>query len=128
MSVTRGATRSVPRWVPASARRTAGHPGVDARGVRDLIQDETGRSGWDGTGRGLLTLDCEFGDLVFARSRAGQPGVVYLRLVLAYPTEVADGLIDLVDLIESGDVPSVGMFTVIDMDHLRRRPLPACGP
>ena len=69
----------------------------------------------------MVTLDRDFGELVFARGASGQPGILYLRFIPESPTEPAELLLELLDREE---LSFTGHFTVVERDHLRQRRLP----
>jgi len=72
------------------------------------------------TRRILVTLDTDFGTLVFATRRPPPPAVVLLRL---QPAELVDRLPSVVAAIEAA-LESEGLFVVIDRGGVRLRPLP----
>ena len=69
--------------------------------------------------RVLLTLDRDFGQLVFKHGIPASCGVVYFRLIPVAPNELADVLLR---LLKDGAQLS-GMFTVCDKEYVRQRPL-----
>ncbi|MEK0084036.1 DUF5615 family PIN-like protein [Benzoatithermus flavus] len=69
--------------------------------------------------RGLVTLDTDFGTLVFARARTPPPAVVLIRL---RATELVARIGVVAAAIEQAAFP--GMFVVIDGQGIRTRPLP----
>ena len=72
-------------------------------------------------GRVLVTLDRDFGELLFRRAAGTPAGVVYFRDVPADPSYVADVLLRLAGAAAT-DV--VGRFTVVGARATRQRPLP----
>ena len=74
-------------------------------------------------GRVLVTLDRDFGELLFRRVAEAPPaGVVYFRDVPPDPEYVARLLLDLAD---ARGVALVAQFTVVGARAIRQRPLPA---
>ena len=69
----------------------------------------------------LITLDRDFGELVFLRSAPPPAGIVYVRLV---PASVSQLVARLHWLLRSGDVSIPGGFVVLDADGARSRRLP----
>lgn len=70
--------------------------------------------------RVLVTLDTDFGTLVFATRRAPPPAIVLVRLP---PTELVERLRSIVAAIEAA-LETEGVFVVIDRGGVRLRPLP----
>lgn len=70
--------------------------------------------------RVLLTLDTDFGTLIFERGSAAPPSVVLIRL---RAKQLAEGLPALVAAIES-NVGRGNSFVVITAESVRVRPLP----
>lgn len=100
--------------------RDAGHdvlslsldsPGIDDETVFALAREQ---------GRIIITLDRDYGELVFRRRLPNPPGVIYMRLVPQTPTDPAEVL---QSLFEQG-IEITGHFLVVERDHIRRRPLP----
>ncbi len=73
------------------------------------------------TDRVLVTLDSDFGDLIFYRLLPPAPAVVFLRLRDTPPREVGE-IIHGVLASESREV--FGWFTTITLDAIRQRRLP----
>jgi len=69
----------------------------------------------------LVTLDRDFGELVFLRGAAPPAGIVYVRLV---PASVNQLVARLHWLLQSGDLSVPGGFFVLDADGTRSRRLP----
>jgi predicted nuclease of predicted toxin-antitoxin system len=72
------------------------------------------------SGRTLVTLDTDFGTLVFLRRRRPPPAVVLIRLP---PAELLPRLGAIVAAIEQHAV-GAGVFVVLDERRVRVRPLP----
>ena len=72
-------------------------------------------------GRVILTLDKDFGELLFAAAAAPPPGVLFIRPGDLPPDQVARRLLGLL----AQNLPLVGFFTVDDGSRVRSRPLPA---
>lgn len=117
------------RWladenVPASAVRALradGHDVVWATeadpGSNDLAV--LGRARLEA--RILLTLDRDFGELVFLRGALAPPGLVFVRMV---PPDAMRLVTALRWLVSGAGVPIEGKFVVLDADGARFRPLP----
>lgn len=103
------------------ALRTAGH---------DVV---TILEGWSGAvdsavleravreGRILVTFDRDYGELVYRRNLPAPPGVLYLRFVPENPEEAAAVVVEL------GRMPGLrleGLYTVVERERIRQRPLP----
>lgn len=73
-------------------------------------------------GRILLSFDRDHGDLIFNRGVAPPRGVVYLRL---YPPDPGALLSALSGLTSLGVTALDGQFTVVSVEGVRQRPLPA---
>jgi predicted nuclease of predicted toxin-antitoxin system len=71
-------------------------------------------------GRGLITFDRDFGELIFLQRCDCPPSVVYLRFIPSYPEEPAEVFLALLGSHETLE----GAFVVLDRDSLRKRPLP----
>ena len=67
----------------------------------------------------LVTLDKDFGDLVFVAALLPPPGIVLIRID---PAEIATRLDAIATAINSAAAP--GLFVVIGTDSVRTRPLP----
>lgn len=104
-------------WVLRAAGLDVAAVAEDAPGAED--GDVLARAAREG--RLLLTFDRDFGELVFRRGAAGEPGVIYCRFVPRTPTEAGELL---VRLAREPGVSFEGQFTVVDRDHVRRRRLP----
>jgi predicted nuclease of predicted toxin-antitoxin system len=76
-------------------------------------------------GRLLVTFDRDFGELIFNQGAPVPPGVLFLRFLPTHPTEPAEVL---ALLLARPEVPLAGMFTVVDRDRVRQRPLSASRP
>lgn len=76
-------------------------------------------------GRVLVTFDRDFGELIFRRGEPVPPGVVFLRFIPSHPTDTAEVL---ALLLAHAEVRLEGMFTVVDRDRVRQRPLPPLRP
>jgi predicted nuclease of predicted toxin-antitoxin system len=71
-------------------------------------------------GRTLLTLDKDFGELVFRRRLPAPGGVILFRVDAATPADFADTVLSTV---QSG-VDWAGFFSVVSHDRIRMTPLP----
>ena len=98
--------------------------GHDVVAVRDLdpgMPDEEILRHAAEEGRVVVTMDQDFGTLVYLDERPHPPGVLLLRLDDATGEEKASALRGV--LLQHGDV-LVGNFAVLQRDRLRIRPLP----
>lgn len=71
--------------------------------------------------RMLLTLDRDFGDLIYGQGQPAPPGIVYFRFGGGILREPAERLLD---ILGTGEVVLEGNFTVIGRGHVRQHPLP----
>lgn len=71
----------------------------------------------------IVTLDKDFGELLFGAASAPPPGVLFLRPGDLPPEEVTGRLFALLAL----GIPLRGHFVVDDGKRVRSRPLPAAG-
>lgn len=71
-------------------------------------------------GRILLTLDRDYGELVYRRGFSSPLGVLYFRFTEDEQT-YADRLLQ---ILSTGDVPVIGHFTVLTRTAYRQRLLP----
>lgn len=71
-------------------------------------------------GRILLTLDRDYGELVYRRGLSAPPGVLYFRFTEAEQTYAER----LLQMLSAGDVPIIGHFTVLTRTAYRQRLLP----
>lgn len=67
----------------------------------------------------LITLDTDFGTLVYAHGREPPPGIVLVRLG---PVELVDVLARVIDVVET-EMATAGRFLVIGRDGVRLRSL-----
>jgi predicted nuclease of predicted toxin-antitoxin system len=65
----------------------------------------------------LLTLDSDFGELVFRRGAPAPPGVLHCRFLPTHPEEIADRLAALPSAAWSG-------YTSVMQERVRNRPFP----
>lgn len=70
----------------------------------------------------LLSFDRDHGDLIFGQAVMPPPAVVYLRLYPPNP-EALERILS--GLIELGEDALIGQFTVVTLDGIRQRTLPA---
>jgi predicted nuclease of predicted toxin-antitoxin system len=68
----------------------------------------------------LVTVDRDFGALVFSQRVAIPAGVAYLRFV---PSSPEDMVVVLLDIVERSAIPLAGSFTVVERDRVRQRVL-----
>jgi predicted nuclease of predicted toxin-antitoxin system len=72
------------------------------------------------TNRVLITLDTDFGTLVFVRRRHPPPAIVLLRLAAVELVARAETVTDAVE----AALVEIGLFIVVDRQGVRVRPLP----
>ena len=103
------------------ALRAAGHdvlaiavttPGLPDEAVLALARREA---------RTLLTLDRDYGTLIYRHRLPGPPALIYLRFRPRSPVEPAEVLQPLLSL---GESQLRGYFHVLDREACRRRPWP----
>lgn len=70
--------------------------------------------------RVLLTLDKDFGELVFRRGASASPGVILFRIALLSPAAVAKEVVAVI----SSRTGWAGHFSVVEPGLLRMRQLP----
>jgi len=70
--------------------------------------------------RTILTFDRDYGELIFRHSSAKKPAVIYFRFIPGSPEEPAEQLLRLLMI---GDIALSGMFTVVERDRMRQRPV-----
>ena len=114
------ADENFPR-LAVEAARAAGHDVTWISEDDSSIADRAVLAVAVAEGRVILTLDKDFGELLFAAAAAPPPGVLFLRPGDLPPGEVARRLLGVL----SQSLPLVGRFTVHDGKRLRSRPLPA---
>lgn len=73
----------------------------------------------------LLTFDSDFGTLIYHEKLQPPPGVVFYRLPPHAPLQPA---LLLTELIAHGEFQLEGMFTTVDLESVRQRPLPPTSP
>lgn len=71
--------------------------------------------------RVLLTFDRDYGELIFRFGRPAPVGIVYFRTDPALTTLPAAILIG---LLAGQEINLVGMFTTVEPERIRQRPLP----
>jgi predicted nuclease of predicted toxin-antitoxin system len=101
--------------------RAAGHDVVAIKEESPSLADTAVLATAVRTGRTLLTFDRDFGDLIYRRGLAAPPAVLYFRFLPATPAEPAELFLHIVGRAEIG---LEGMFTVVERDRVRQRPLP----
>jgi predicted nuclease of predicted toxin-antitoxin system len=104
--------------------RAAGHEVAWIRTEAPGATDEQVLARARDEGRGLVTLDKDFGVLVLRRGLGASQGVVLLRIPFASPDEFAARAV--AALVARGDW--AGHFSVIEDDRVRMRPLVAVRP
>ncbi len=112
---------SVPRTAGA-ALTAAGHDVVHISDVDPAADDHRVLARARESGRMLITLDADFGDLIYQQGEAPPSAVLYLRM---HPIDGAVAAA-LVSQALAGVV--TGHFVVCTREGLRRRPLPPTGP
>ena len=71
--------------------------------------------------RVILTFDRDYGELIFRRLLPCPRGVVYFRFVPMTPTEPAERLLQRLDI---AGLQLEGLFTTVERQHVRQRPIP----
>jgi predicted nuclease of predicted toxin-antitoxin system len=107
--------------IPRSAGRSSTEAGHDVVHIADTAPTAGDRSVLARareSGRSLVTLDADFGDLVYQHGEPPPPAILYLRV---HPI---DGAIAATMVLQALAGPVAGYFVVCTPDGLRRRPLP----
>lgn len=107
--------------VPSIRRLRAAYHDVaaiieDSPGVEDTVVLARAVS----EGRYLLTLDHDYGELIFRSGFAPPPGLLYFRFIARAPREPAERLLQ---LLTTPGLTFEGQFTVIEREQIRQRPL-----
>ena len=107
--------------IAVTALREAGHDirwvPTDDHGASDrIVMDRAAREE-----RVILTFDKDFGELVFRIGGAVAAGVILFRFQSASPEELVSRILRVL----SSRTDWVGMFSVVDSNKLRMRPLRA---
>ncbi len=68
----------------------------------------------------LLTLDHDFSELIFNQNLASPRGIVCFRFTPANPLETGQCLLD---MIASPDIALENMFTTVEREGIKQRPL-----
>jgi predicted nuclease of predicted toxin-antitoxin system len=68
----------------------------------------------------IITFDRDYGELIYKRNFLRPHGLIYLRFIPQYPEEPAEYLIKLLTL---KNCTLENMFTVVERDKVRQRPL-----
>jgi predicted nuclease of predicted toxin-antitoxin system len=103
----------------ARARSARGHPVEKVRDVCPGGDDEAVLREAVKRAAVLVTLDQDFGSLVFLRGRQAPAGVALIRMT---PAELADSAAAIVQVLESA-LAEPGMFVVLGPDGVRARPM-----
>ena len=107
-----------------SRLREAGHD-VAAVAEDALGSGDSEVLGWAASEeRIVLTFDRDYGELVYSSGLPTPAGVVYFRLMSPTPEAPAERLLG---LLEVQGFPARGMFTVVERERVRQRPLPQTG-
>jgi len=69
----------------------------------------------------ILTFDRDYGELIYRQRRPSPPGMIYFRYSPLTPEEPAEQLLY---IIAEANLFFEGMFTVVERDRIRQRPLP----
>ncbi len=83
-------------------------PGTSDRKVLKMVNDEN---------RTLLTLDSDFGTLIFKSGLKSEAGVIFFRLVDFTPSDLSEILLELIERNESFEKSLI----VIDKNSIRKR-------
>jgi predicted nuclease of predicted toxin-antitoxin system len=110
--------------VPLASVSLLRQRGIDVTYVAEDCSSETDRAIMrmaQEQGRIIITFDRDYGELIFKQRQPPPAGILFLRFDPDYPTEPGEII---ARLIESGTVPLLGKFTVVERDKLRQRPIP----
>ena len=91
---------------------TEDSPGIEDSQVLTRAADEQ---------RVILTFDRDYGELIYRLRLPSPTGVIYLRFRPHTPEEPA---VLLLNLFQTEGLEFEGLFTVVDRDQIRQRPLP----
>ncbi|RKY03373.1 hypothetical protein DRP77_06230 [Candidatus Poribacteria bacterium] len=69
----------------------------------------------------LLTFDRDYGELIYRLESPVPEGVIFFRFTPSSPQEPADYVLALLRI---PGLEVIGMFTVVERDRVRQRPLP----
>ncbi len=104
-----------------TALRDAGHDVFWVRTEMGGATDEVVLAHAITEGRVLLTFDKDFGELVYRDGLPAACGVLFFRIPTVSPDYVVGRVMAVVGLRDDWS----GLFTVVDQDQIRARPLPA---
>ena len=113
------ANENMPRAAIA-ALRLAGHDVVSIGEETPGIPDQTVLARAHAEQRIILTFDRDYGELVFRYGHPAPPGIVFFRFA---PATVDEPAPQLLALVADDQILLDGMFTVVDRQHIRQRPL-----
>lgn len=68
----------------------------------------------------LLTFDLDFGELIFKQKIKATQGIILFRFIPVTPLEIGNIFLS---LFKSNDLKLSGIFTVVERDYIRQRPL-----
>jgi predicted nuclease of predicted toxin-antitoxin system len=115
------ADENIPR--PAvTALRAAGHDIFAIQENAPGAADEDVLAVARAQSRILLTFDLDMGQLIFERRLGAPTGIIVFREV---PPTLADTVELITALLDRQDLTFEGHFTVVTLDRIRQRPLPA---
>ena len=103
-----------------AALRQAGHNVFWVRTEMGGATDEVVLTHAIAEGRVLLTFDKDFGDMVYRDGLPAPCGVLFFRIPTASPEYVVGRVLAVIGLRDDWS----GLFTVVDQDQIRVRPLP----
>lgn len=113
--------------VPAPLVRLLRAAGLDVEFVVEIMRAASDRAVLQhaaATGRWVLTMDRDYGELVFARQAPPPPAIVFLKQAPLSTEAFAERVLGLVS--NAGDV--AGHLVVIEHRRIRLRALPGSGP
>ena len=86
-------------------------PGINDSAILNQAYEEN---------RIILTFDRDYGELIYRSKSVTSVGVVYFRFSPATPEESAKILLN---ILEKGEIPLLGKFTVIERGRVRQKTL-----
>jgi len=109
--------------IPLTSIALLRQAGLDVSSIREIqpgLADHAVLGMARGEGRGVLTFDRDFGELVFQQQQPCPPAVVYLRFAPISPEEPAQIVLAMLESVGMLD----GQFIVLDRESYRKRALP----
>lgn len=113
------ANENIPRGA-ILALRTLGYDVVSIGEETPGIDDATVLARGHAEQRLILTFDRDYGELVFRYRHPAPSGIFFFRFA---PATVDEPAPQLLELLNNPAMTLEGMFTVVDRQHVRQRPL-----